>query len=302
MMERTASWDKIGVNVMGSKKVQDALDKAGLDYMVDMADVTYTPYGKQILTAPNKKVTYRVDTGEFKGIVGKDYKVCQNRDAFDFVNYIDADMEFTKAGESQNGAIWVIAKFPEMEVLGDKITPHLIFQNGHNGYIGIRSTICMLRVVCQNQFNAAFKDAANTISIKHCGDMDSKLSAARETIKRTKDYISHYKDEAERLSGIKISNQDLQNIIKKMIADEQEVKEGSVSEKKIQYFKECYNADDNSNFIGTGWGVLNAYTDFLTHMPVGRKCENAEDKRFIRSALNNKECDRMLKEIDNIGA
>ena len=87
-----------------------------------------------------------------------------------------------------------------------------------------------------------------------------------------------------------------------MIADEQEVKEGSVSEKKIQYFKECYNADDNSNFIGTGWGVLNAYTDFLTHMPVGRKCENAEDKRFIRSALNNKECDRMLKEIENIGA
>ena len=44
MMERTASWDKIGVDVMGSKKVQDALDKAGLDYMVDMVDVTYTPH------------------------------------------------------------------------------------------------------------------------------------------------------------------------------------------------------------------------------------------------------------------
>ena len=29
MMERTASWDKIGVDVIGSKKVQDALNKAG---------------------------------------------------------------------------------------------------------------------------------------------------------------------------------------------------------------------------------------------------------------------------------
>ena len=302
MMERTASWDKIGVEVIGSKKVQDALNKAGLDYTVDMADVTYTPHGKQILTAPDKKVTYRVDNGEFKGIVGPDYKVCQNRDAFDFVNYIDADMEFVKAGESRNGAIWVIAKFPEMEVLGDTITPHLIFQNGHNGYIGIRSTICMLRVVCQNQFNATFKDAANTISIKHCGDMDSKLAAARETIKRTRDYIEHYKSEAERLSGVKIGDLELQNIIKKMIADEKEVKDGSLADKKIQYFKKCYNADDNSNFIGTGWGVLNAYTDFLTHMPVGRKSETAEDKRFIKSALNNKDCDRMLKEIDAIGA
>lgn len=302
MMERMASWGTLGVNVSGSDKVQDALNKAGLDYMVDMADVTYTPQGGQTLTAPNKKVTFRVDNGEFKGIVGKEYKICQNRDAFDFVNYIDADMEFIKAGESGNGAIWVIAKFPEMKVLGDAITPHLIFQNGHNGYIGIRSTICMLRIICQNQFNAAFRDAANTISIKHCGDMDSKLAAARETIRKTKDYIEHYVAEAERLSTKKITNQDLQNIISKMIADEQQIKEDSLASRKIEYFKKCYNADDNSNFIGTAWGVLNAYTDFLTHMPVGRKSENAADKRFIRSALNSKECDKMLMELENIGA
>lgn len=311
---RTATWETVGKDVSKSKNINEVLSKSGLDYTVTKAPIFFdaalpefeedgTPKIKIpecIRPVPKKVVTFRTDTQQVKGIVGEDYQICQNRDAFDFVNNITEDMEFLRAGESGNGTSWIIAKFPQVEVLGDAISPHLIFQNGHNGSIGIKAAMCMLRLVCQNQFNAAFSEAANTISIRHIGDMDSKLTAARETITKTHDYIKHYRGTAEELASKKITNKMLQDIIRKMIADENEVEEDSLAFERIKYFHDCYNSDDNQNVKGTAWGVMNAYTDFLTHLPIGRKTKSIEDKHFIKTTLESKNCGRMLNLLENI--
>ena len=35
------------------------------------------------------------------------------------------------------------------------------------------------------------------------------------------------------------------------------------------------------------WGVVNAYSDFITHKPVIRKSENADESTFLNVTMNN---------------
>lgn len=290
---REATWARVGQSVEGISNIQEVLEKAKLNYSVAKGPLTFRDE-KEVIDIPKLVATFRTDTKQFKGIVGEDYQVIQNHEAFDFINNLEADMEFVRAGESSNGTTWVISRFPEVEVLGDAIHPHLIFQNGHNGKVSLKAAVCMLRIVCQNQFNATFADAANTIVIRHSGDMDSKLATARETIVRTMDYISHYQDLAERFATKKLSNSVLQSIIREFVADEAKIKEESLAFDRLQYFKKAYNEEDNQNFIGTAWGIMNAYSDFVTHLPAGRKTDTISDKQFIRVSLESRNIDRMV--------
>ena len=46
-------------------------------------------------------------------------------------------------------------------------------------------------------------------------------------------------------------------------------------------FLAAYYNDDNQNFIGTKWGLVNAYSDYITHAEPSRKSENWEEGRFL---------------------
>ena len=45
-----------------------------------------------------------------------------------------------------------------------------------------------------------------------------------------------------------------------------------------------YNAEDNQNFKGTAWVLLNGFTDFVTHSS-GKKTPN-EDTKFLQVTFN----------------
>ena len=301
-MNRNVTWTNLGKDVTGCQKVEEVLEQSGLNYLVDKAELVFNPANPNlgVETVPNKVATYRTDTGKCMGVVGRDFQVIQNIDAFNFINSIHSDMEFVKAGESGNGACWIISQFPEMEVLGDKIRPHLIFQNGHNGYVGLKATICMLRIICQNQFNAAFKEASNSIHIRHCGDVAGKMKAAHEILSQMGNYLETYKSTAETLVRKKVDNVTLQQIISKMIADQSAVEEDSLKARRLDYFRQAYNADDNANFKGTAWGVMNAYTDYITHLPAGRVTASLEDKRFVKVSMENREVNQMLNLLEEV--
>ena len=50
-------------------------------------------------------------------------------------------------------------------------------------------------------------------------------------------------------------------------------------------FLAAYNNEDNNNFKGTAWGLINGLTDYITHKEYKRKVENADEKRFIDTIL-----------------
>ena len=86
--------------------------------------------------------------------------------------------------------VYIIGKLPEVDILGDTFTPHVIFRNGFSGKVKISAAICPLRIVCQNQFNFAFQDTQNSVAIRHVQNAGVKLQEAREVLRVSADFMA----------------------------------------------------------------------------------------------------------------
>lgn len=274
---RTTTWNNIGTDVTADN-ITEALQKADLDYTVTKAKI-YTQDGKLI---PDFVATVREDTGDYLGVVSPNYGIVQNRDAFDFVNYIDEDIKFVKAGITGTGMVYVIGKLPVSNILGDTFEPYAIFQNSHNGKYGVKSTICPLRFVCQNQFSYAFRNSPNTVAVRHSKSVEGRLHDAREVLKGVYGYMGMLNDEAERLASIHVDTTMFERFLNIAFAvKEEESRAKTAQEFRRQEFIAAYNQDDNANFKGTAWGVVNAMADYTTHKTPLRKTDNISENTFL---------------------
>lgn len=281
---RTPTWENVGNTVRGSKNLDDVLSRSGLDFEVVKKEIQTTDG----IIIPDKVATVRTDTNKPFGIVSKKYQVCQNKDAFDFVNYISDDLQYEKAGITNNGLVYIIASMEQVNILGDVFTPYVIFQNGHCGNYTLKSTITPLRIVCQNQFSLIFKENQSTINIKHSRTMQSKMDSAKEVLRTSADYMKRFSQEAEKYANIKITNKQMKQILDEFFPIKDDMRDSTrekLSENRAMFMK-AYEEDDNYNFRNTYWGMLNAIADYTTHKKPERITENWEENKFVCVTFN----------------
>ena len=301
---RTTTWatNSFGTEATSNSYI-DLLTEADLNYRAVEAPI-FAEYNGQKVEVLDKKAVIREDTQDLLGVVSNRYKVCQNADALSFVENIN-DIKLLKAGAvgQNNSTIYMIGQLPEVTVLGDTITPHLIFQNSHDGLSGIKATICMLRVICQNQFISTFADSPAVISIRHQGDLDGNLIAARETMNSMYDYVKTYDKFANNMVAQKVDSKMFNKILEgyfKITEDETDRTKSNILDCR-EYFTQCYNVDDNQNFKGTKYGLINAFSDYITHKEPMKKSINWEKNRFANS-INPYQMDQFRKIVEAIAA
>ena len=286
---RTTTFANIGTDITGLKTSEEVLNAAGLNYNVVKKHMYMENSSGQYVDFPDKKFTVIEGTDKVLGVVSSKYEVCQNRDAFNFIDYIggaEEGFEYVKAGQTQGGLVYIIAKIPKINLMGDAITPYIIFQNSHDGLNSIKATICPLRIVCQNQFNVAFKQSPNTVRIIHSSQMDSRILTAREMMRDVADYMKTFEETAEELATKKVAWND----VIKIFDDVFKYDPAKMSDRQLQNFANarsdflsCYNTEDNQNFVGTAWGVMNGAADYLTHHRSVRKTH--PDTIFVNTTL-----------------
>lgn len=298
-MLRESTWERIGTTVETAKDLESVLTQSKLDYTVIKKPVFLPTVSHESDSEgnfpmvynqiPKRYATVRANDGRVYDVVSDRYEVVQNRDAFDFVNYMQEDIQFLKAGETESGMVYIIARMGDVNILGDSFTPHVIFRNGFTGLTRITAAICPLRIVCKNQFNFAFKNTRNKITIKHTGSAYDKLDEARDSLKMCADYMVHLNDVAEQYAGIKFDRFKMNAILNELFpvddTDITEYKRTLLTDAKMRFLK-AYDADDNYNFRGTGWGLVNAYTDFITHTEPRSKRSTRYENQFIRTTFD----------------
>lgn len=289
-VDRTTTWHAIGKDVSECKDMEQVLRKSGLDYEVIKEPVGVQDDKDRFDIVPNRFVTMRNTDRHMYDVVSDKYEIIQNRQAFDFVKYMGKDLQFEKAGETENGMVYVIGKLPEVNILGDTFEPHVLFRNGFGGKIKITAAICPLRLVCQNQFNFAFKDTQNTITIRHVQNAESKLAEAREVLKMSADYMAELNAMAQQYVGIKLSEEQLNKVMEDMFPTDKTGEMNAYKRNRLEVarerFKKAYLADDNANFRGTAWGIINAYTDFITHREPTGNSATKEEGKFMTVTFN----------------
>lgn len=295
---RTSTWNNIGTETK-ARNINEVLRESGLDYNVITTPLTTKFDDKEILV-PGKVATVNETTGEILGVVSNKYHVCQNEEAFDFVNNVE-NVQFVRAGQTHTGMVFVIGKLPEVTVLGDTFTPYLIFQNGHNGVYTVKTTICPLRIVCQNQFNYAFRHSSNTISIQHSSQYSTKLAEAEKLIANTAKYMADFGNTAEELAKLKIGNDhDVNEIINSFFtiaADATDREVVKINTQRQELFN-AYKADDNANFTGTVWGLVNGFSDYVTHKET-KNTKNKDESKFMSVTFDPKMFTAFVNHVQN---
>lgn len=288
---RTSTWTNIGKDVTACKDMEQVLQMSGLDYTVEKRPIFTYPDIEDDgtrMVIPNRFITTRREDGHTYDVVSDKFEIIQNRDAFDFVKYMGDELLFEKAGETQSGMVYVIGRLPEVNILGDKFTPHVIFRNGFSGKVKITAAICPLRIVCQNQFNFAFKNTANTVQIRHVGNAEAKLEEAREVLRLSADYMAELNTMAEHFASMRLDQARMERITDYLFPmpteDMNPFKRKSLEDARAKFIS-AHDAEDNRNFRGTAWGMINAYTDYLTHKEPAGKREDRFEGKFVNTTF-----------------
>ena len=301
--DRTTTWSCVGRDVSECTGYAEVLSASGLDYTVEKVPLTLvdgTPVEGRYMTA------HRTPDGGWRtyDVVSGQYQIVQNRDAFEFVDYM-GDVRFEKAGETEGGMAYVIAALPEVTVLGDAFVPHVILRNGFGGNVTVQAAICPLRMVCQNQFAVAFREAGNTVRVRHVANADAKLEEAREVLRASAEYMGLLDSKANALFRQGVTEGDLgviEGALFPMGGDPAEV--NAYRRFKVEgaraAFRHAYEAPDNADFTGTAWGVVNAYSDYVTHLaPEGKRASRFENR--MMATTFRPQVNRVLDVLSGLG-
>src|SRR4029078_12937945 len=171
------------------------------------------------IEVPNYFATVRTDTDQVLGVVGKDYEVVQNRDAFSFFDAIvggDDGIQYETAGALGKGErIFITAKLPDYIKVGsdDLIEKYLFLTTSHDGFGSIMAAFTPIRIVCNNTLNAAFRNCSNAIKIRHTSNAKQRLEEAHKVMGISYK-LSEYLEEAfNQWSKVRIADKQVQKLI-----------------------------------------------------------------------------------------
>ena len=172
--------------------------------------------------------TMRKDTGDVLGIVGKDYEIIQNVEAFSFFDAIVGGdgIQYETAGALGNGErIFITAKLPEYIKVGreDLIEQYLFLTTSHDGYGSITAAFTPVRVVCRNTLNAALKNHSNCIKIRHTVNAKDRLEQAHKLMGITNTLGAQLETIFNRWSRVQITDPEVKKLIQQAMCPNREV-------------------------------------------------------------------------------
>ena len=301
MYVREVPWHGLGTRVEEAPTSAEAIKLAGLDWEVQPKPI----YTEDNIVIPNHKANVRDIDNKVLGIVTDRYKIIQNKDAFDFTdNLIGEDCKYETAGSLCGGKkIFLLARMPERKILEEAFDPYICFTNTHDGSGSIRAIMTPTRVVCQNTLSLAIKNASRMWSTRHVGNLEAKLEEARHTLKLANDYMDKFEIVADQLAHTKVADEEVIKFLDDLFPideNDSDRKKRNVSDAKEQ-FMICMLAPDILKYKGTAYQVVQAASDFATHIAPKRMTDTYKENNFNK-VLNghiiiDKTFEAMMKKV-----
>lgn len=290
------AWHGLGQIVQDYPNSRDAIRFAGLDYTVEKRKLfTYDNENQNgnpdtdiiipEIDVPNYFATVRTDTEQVLGVVGKDYEVVQNEDAFSFFDAIvggSDGIQYETAGALGKGErIFITAKLPEYIKVGgdDLIEQYLFLTTSHDGYGSITAAFTPVRIVCNNTLNAAFRNCSNSIKIRHTSNAKERLEEAHKVMGISYKLSEYLEDAFNNWSKVRITDEQVRRLIQLAMIPNKEVfqklQQGNADELSTHYTNVCdaafeYALSNPSQQLettkGTVFGAYNAITGYFQNI------------------------------------
>ncbi len=300
------AWHGLGQIVTDYPTSREALEFAGLNYTVEKRPLfTYDTVNFNAnaetdivipgVSVPNYFATMRTDTDQVLGLVGRDYKIVQNVDAFTFFDSIvggDGIMYETAGALGTGERIFITAKLPDYIKVGKQdeglIEKYIFLTTSHDGSGGIMAAFTPVRIVCQNTLSMALANCSNLVKIRHTGNAGERLQQAHKIMGITNMLTVQLESLFNRWSKVRISDKQVLQLIQEAMAPTKEVLENvrkggtddlstifkNICEKTFVYAMTSPSQQTDTT-KGTLFGAYNAVTGYFQNV---RQYKTGEDK------------------------
>jgi phage/plasmid-like protein (TIGR03299 family) len=287
----------------------EAIALAGLDYQVVKTPIKTAPFDLRIedigvgicvqeIVVPNHFATIRTDSMQPLGIVGRDYQIVQNKDAFSFFDSVAQQHQivYETAGALGGGErIFITAKLPGHIRVGqdDLIEKYIFLTNSHDGSGSITAAFTPVRIVCQNTLNAAMGNLSAAVRIRHTANAKERLRQAHRIMGLAQKLTQQKEELFNHWAKVRISDKQLKRLIEMAMASSKEtlgnVLDGKTDLLSSQYLntvEDVYQyalgdpCQNLSTTAGTVFGAYNAVTGYFQNK---RKYDDNEAK--VKSIL-----------------
>lgn len=286
------AWHGLGQVVEAYPTSVEAIGHAGLDYEVVKRNlITGCGNGeadgiiRPEIQVPGYQATVRTDNQTVLGVVGKDYQIVQNREAFSFFDSIvggGSGILYETAGALGNGErIFITAKLPDyIKVAGhDVIEKYLFLTTSHDGSGSITAAFTPIRVVCQNTLSAALANMSNVIRIRHTANAAERLKQAHKVMGIADKLGSQLDEIFNQWAKIRVTDAEVERLIQQALAPipaKNRQLTPANEEKQSTHFKnQCKEAlayammhetQQMASTKGTLFGAFNAVTGYFQNV------------------------------------
>jgi phage/plasmid-like protein (TIGR03299 family) len=234
------AWHGLGQIVENYPTSAEAIRYAGLDYTVEKRPLFTNALNNELtgfdpdfatskLDVPAFFATVRNDNDAVLGVVGKDYEVVQNVDAFQFFDAIVGGgdgIKYETAGALGKGErIFITAKLPDYIRVGkqDMIEQYLFLTTSHDGFGSITAAFTPTRIVCNNTLNAAMRNHSNGIKIRHTASANDRLKQAHTLMGISNVMAQELGELFNHWSKVRITDKQVKKLIQLAMAPNKEV-------------------------------------------------------------------------------
>jgi phage/plasmid-like protein (TIGR03299 family) len=242
---------------------------------------------------PDYSATIRTDTEQVLGVVGKDYQIIQNTEAFTFFDAIVGGdgIQYETAGALGKGErIFITAKLPDYIRVGsnDLIEKYLFLTTSHDGFGSITAAFTPVRIVCQNTLHAAMRNSTNSIKIRHTQSAKERLEEAHKVMGISNKLSEQLGDIFNHWAKVSITDSEVKKLIELAMAPSKEVlhnlHSGKLNELSTNFKNICSNVfeygmssptQQTNTTKGTLFGAYNSITGYFQNV---RTYKNDEAK------------------------
>jgi phage/plasmid-like protein (TIGR03299 family) len=276
------------IKYLPTDTVDEIMAKAEMNWEVQHVDCFMDWGGKKEKIA--RKALVRSDNGHLLTVTSPKWKPVLNRDVVAFFHRViqQSGAELISIGEVKGGkGIWAQCDIKSGFELkgGDKVQGNVVFCSWHE--VG-KSTIAATsarRLWCQNQLAAALRKSTGKYKQSHIADFN--FDRAMEAISNAKDEIVDFSKQAEKLTKVKMSEEEAHKFLAKhFVGDDVSaealdalIKDESQQPLALKQVLHSYVKAPGAN-PGTGWGVLNAVTHWADHVAGNKPATRFERAMF----------------------
>lgn len=291
------AWHGLGQIVEDYPTSAEAIKHAGLDYEVEKSPLFAKGSGivevadgiviqDNEIEVPNYFANIRTDNNIVLGVVGKDYHIVQNKDAFSFFDSIvgnGSGILYETAGALGEGErIFITAKLPNYIRIGnsdDVIEKYIFLTTSHDGSGSITAAFTPIRIVCQNTLNASLRNMSNVVRIKHTSGAKGRLHDAHKVMGLANIMSLKLEDTFNSWSKIRIKDSEVRKIIQLALCPNKEtfnlIKKGAEDEFSTMFKNSvddafAYAMINDTQLTettkGTLFGAYNAVTGYFQNV------------------------------------